>query len=43
MEIATSASSFAALNLSAETLSSLDSMGYKAPTNVQAEAVPRAN
>jgi len=34
--------SFAALNLSAETLSSLDTMGYKAPTDVQFETVPRA-
>jgi ATP-dependent RNA helicase DeaD len=34
--------SFPALNLSAETLASLDAMGYKAPTEVQAETVPRA-
>jgi hypothetical protein len=34
--------SFAALNLSAESLSSLDQMGYKAPTDVQFETVPRA-
>jgi len=42
MEIATTARSFAALNLSAETLSSLDSMGYQVPTDVQVETVPRA-
>jgi ATP-dependent RNA helicase DeaD len=42
MEIATTARSFAALNLSAETLSSLDQMGYQAPTDVQFETVPRA-
>jgi ATP-dependent RNA helicase DeaD len=42
MEIATTARSFAALNLSAETLSSLDSMGYQAPTDVQHETIPRA-
>jgi ATP-dependent RNA helicase DeaD len=42
MEIAAAASSFAGLNLTAETLASLDSMGYKTPTGVQAEAVPRA-
>jgi ATP-dependent RNA helicase DeaD len=42
MEIATTARSFAALNLSAETLSSLDSMGYQAPTDVQFETIPRA-
>src|SRR5512147_84801 len=41
MEIATDRS-FAALNLSAETLASLDAKGYKAPTDVQYEAVPRA-
>jgi ATP-dependent RNA helicase DeaD len=34
--------SFAALNLSAETLASVDAMGYKAPTEVQSETVPRA-
>jgi ATP-dependent RNA helicase DeaD len=42
MEIATTERSFAALNLSAQTLSSLDQMGYRAPTDVQAETVPRA-
>jgi ATP-dependent RNA helicase DeaD len=42
MEITTTARSFAALNLSAETLSSLDSMGYQAPTDVQLETIPRA-
>jgi ATP-dependent RNA helicase DeaD len=44
MDIAAPAAtrSFAALNLSAETLASLDSMGYQAPTEVQAETVPRA-
>jgi ATP-dependent RNA helicase DeaD len=38
----TPARSFAALNLSAETLSSLDQMGYQAPTDVQFETVPKA-
>ncbi len=42
MEITTAGRAFADLNLSAETLSSIDSMGYKAPTEVQAETVPRA-
>src|SRR5688572_13683137 len=42
MEIATQARSFAALTLSAETLASLDAMGYQAPTDVQGEAIPRA-
>jgi ATP-dependent RNA helicase DeaD len=42
MEIATTAGSFDALNLSAETLASLDAKGYRAPTDVQAETVPRA-
>src|SRR5262245_16351325 len=43
MEIATSqARSFAALNLSAETLASLDAKGYQAPTDVQHETIPRA-
>jgi ATP-dependent RNA helicase DeaD len=41
MEI-TAASSFASLNLSAETLASLEAKGYRAPTDVQAETVPRA-
>jgi ATP-dependent RNA helicase DeaD len=39
---ATTARSFAALNLSAETLAALDQKGYAAPTDCQAEAVPRA-
>src|SRR5687768_6485323 len=34
----TQSRSFAALNLSAETLSSLEQMGYQAPTDVQFEA-----
>ncbi len=34
--------SFTALNLSPETLQSLEKKGYKIPTEVQAEAVPRA-
>jgi ATP-dependent RNA helicase DeaD len=38
----TSARSFDSLNLSAETLASLDAMGYKAPTDVQFETIPRA-
>jgi ATP-dependent RNA helicase DeaD len=42
MELTTTANSFAALQLSAETLSSLDTMGYQAPTEVQAETIPRA-
>jgi ATP-dependent RNA helicase DeaD len=42
MEIETQTKSFAALNLSAETLASLDAMGYKAPTDVQFETAPRA-
>ena len=41
MEVTTSSRSFDEMNLSAETLSSLDSMGYRAPTEVQAETVPR--
>jgi ATP-dependent RNA helicase DeaD len=40
--IATASRSFADLNLSAETLASLDAKGYAAPTDCQAEAVPRA-
>ena len=39
---ATPTRSFAALELSAETLASLDAKGYAAPTECQAEAVPRA-
>src|SRR4029079_11070664 len=42
MEVTTTNRSFDELNLSAETLSSLDSMGYRAPTEVQSETVPRA-
>src|SRR5436309_10059188 len=42
MEIATSTRSFADLNLRAETLASVEAMGYRAPTEVQAETVPRA-
>src|SRR4029450_2275953 len=42
MEIAASSRSFDSLNLSAETLASLDAMGYKAPTDVQFETIPRA-
>jgi ATP-dependent RNA helicase DeaD len=43
MEISAAATrSFADLNLTAETLASLDAMGYRAPTEVQAETLPRA-
>jgi len=42
MEIDTTAGSFDGLSLSAETLASLDAKGYRAPTDVQAETVPRA-
>ena len=42
MEIATAPRSFAALDLSAQTLASLEPMGYKAPTDVQFETIPRA-
>src|ERR1700716_978440 len=38
----TASRSFDSLNLSAETLSRLDTMGYKAPTDVQFETIPRA-
>ena len=38
----TTVRSFDPLNLSAETLASLDAMGYKAPTDVQFETIPRA-
>src|SRR5262245_65214943 len=41
MELTTT-SSFDSLPLSAETLASLDAMGYRTPTEVQAETVPRA-
>ena len=42
METLTQAASFGALNLRAEILASLEAMGYSAPTEVQAEAIPRA-
>ncbi|HXB56607.1 MAG TPA: DEAD/DEAH box helicase [Vicinamibacteria bacterium] len=44
MEIAAPVSkgTFAALDLSAETLASLEAKGYAAPTDVQAETIPRA-
>src|SRR5438477_3881903 len=43
MDVTVSAKgSFDSLSLSAETLSSLDAMGYKAPTDVQFETIPRA-
>src|SRR3989442_14725694 len=42
MEIAITDRSFAALDLSAQTLASLEAMGYKAPTDVQLETIPRA-
>lgn len=42
METIASEKSFAALNLSAETLDSLTAKGYRAPTDVQAEAIPKA-
>ena len=43
MEITAAATrSFAELNLTAETLASLDAMGYRVPTEVQAETLPRA-
>jgi ATP-dependent RNA helicase DeaD len=42
METLASTPGFAALNLSVETLASLESMGYQAPTDVQAETIPRA-
>ena len=38
----TAGRSFDSLNLSAETLASLDAMAYKAPTDVQFETIPRA-
>ena len=40
--IETATRSFAALNLTAETLASIDAKGYAAPTECQAEAIPRA-
>jgi ATP-dependent RNA helicase DeaD len=42
MEIAAASRSFASLNLTAETLASLDAKGYRQPTDVQAETIPRA-
>jgi ATP-dependent RNA helicase DeaD len=42
MDTVTVVRSFEALNLSAETLAALDAKGYTAPTDCQAEAVPRA-
>ena len=42
MEIATTTRSFGDLGLTAETLASLEAMGYRAPTEVQAETLPRA-
>ncbi len=42
MDTATAPTTFAALNLKAETLASLDAKGYRAPTLVQLEAIPRA-
>ena len=39
MEIAAASRSFESLNLSAETLSSLDAKGYRQPTDVQAETI----
>jgi len=41
MEIAAPSRSFESLNLSAETLASLDAKGYREPTPVQAETIPR--
>jgi ATP-dependent RNA helicase DeaD len=42
MDIAITERSFAALDLSAQTLASLEAMGYKVPTDVQSETIPRA-
>ena len=42
MDIAITDRSFAALDLSAQTLASVEAMGYKAPTDVQSETIPRA-
>jgi ATP-dependent RNA helicase DeaD len=42
MDTATAPHTFAALELKAETLASLDAKGYSAPTPVQQEAIPRA-
>src|SRR5688572_3940277 len=40
--VMTSDKSFAALNISVETLASLDAKGYRAPTDCQMESIPRA-
>jgi ATP-dependent RNA helicase DeaD len=42
MDIAITDRTFAALDLSAQTLASLEAMGYKVPTDVQTETIPRA-
>jgi ATP-dependent RNA helicase DeaD len=42
METATPTRSFSSLELSPETLRSLEAKGYAAPTEVQADAIPRA-
>src|SRR4029079_18754788 len=42
MEITARERSFHALNLSAETLGSIDSKGYRVPTDCQFETIPRA-
>ena len=42
MDTVTAHRSFAALDLSAQTLASLEGMGYKAPTDVQQETIPKA-
>jgi ATP-dependent RNA helicase DeaD len=42
MDVTVPAKTFEALNLSAETLASLDAKGYRAPTDVQFETIPRA-
>ncbi len=42
MDTAIAHRSFSALDLSAQTLASLDAMGYKAPTDVQFETIPKA-
>jgi ATP-dependent RNA helicase DeaD len=42
MEIASTERSFHTLELSAETLSSIEAKGYRTPTDCQAETIPRA-
>jgi ATP-dependent RNA helicase DeaD len=42
MDTVTTPRSFAPLDLSAQTLASLEGMGYKSPTDVQFETIPRA-